>query len=158
MFLPELFLWSLILPHQTQNSFCIHSEPFFWVPPERKGLQSKIFWRARWETLAKLEKQHLLCSQIVVPLCASLAMSAHRTSLLISSTGSFSTREETWPASVFGRWWMSAASKLGQPMGYHTVPCRYSCHAACFTVKLLLLSKWSILPHKDLEASSTEGH
>lgn len=48
-----------------------------------------------------MEEQHLLCSQTVVPLCASLAMSAHITSLRISSAGSFNTQEETWPAMVW---------------------------------------------------------
>lgn len=100
MFLPQLFLWSLILPQQTQNFCCIHSEPFFWVPRERQRLQSNIFWRARWKILTKPEKQHLLRCQTVGALCASLAMSAHKTSLHISSTGSFSSPEETRPVDV----------------------------------------------------------
>lgn len=54
MFFPELFLWSLILPHQTRSFFCIHSEPFFLSTTSEKGASIKqIFWRARWKTLAK---------------------------------------------------------------------------------------------------------
>lgn len=51
IFLPELFLWSLILPQQTQNFLCIHSEPF--VHEKERGLNQRNLLEGKLENISK---------------------------------------------------------------------------------------------------------
>lgn len=53
MFLPELFLWSLIMPHQTQSFFCIHSEPFLRVERKKKRFNQKYLLEGKIENISK---------------------------------------------------------------------------------------------------------
>lgn len=148
--LPVLYHQALI--RQTMNFICIHSSLFFLRSTRKKSsFNQKCLLEGNMKNTRKAGKLTFYCA--AKSPFARLAMSAHRTSIHKSSTGSFSTHQETWPMNVWihGEW--LCCPKWGQllrlAMWYCEVPRGHCCQSACFTLKL------PTVPHQHLEALST---
>lgn len=152
MFLPELFLWSLILPQQTQDFFCIHSEPFFWVPWERKRLQSKIFWRARWKTLAKAGKiTFTVQPNSSTTLCQLSRVIGHHFTYHLLGHLVHKRRSGQWKC---GFWWMSVLSKLGLTIE----ACKVISHGAMYVLMPSCMFYCQITALAQIICSTTPTH